>query len=362
MMRVLLFSSLILALNLAICSGYDFGTKVMADDTDMGMPLFDLPGGWTVGFWDTGTPGYDQADPVYMQVAFSCHNMIVSNDVRLTSIGNHSPGSKVTFEDIDMNKPLTPLPATINYLNLYGSSAYDLDDPVYLHLYYHGRNYINNHQEQDLDESSNTCQNEKADPVEIEDFEMRLPYRGGISMPGVSCIEFTDGYKLLVSDPITNLVPKKIGMWQKSKIEMIKGAKANYYHILDTWLVRIAPAKIDDSCLFDEDARDHDSNYAPMTTFICTNDIRLNRIGNLSPGTKVVDFDPDQNKILSVPALARFLERASDTARIRYQDRNGNGVYDYADFLYLNYPSGNAGDSVVVNNVRLTPVNASPGP
>jgi hypothetical protein len=56
LMRVFLFTSLILILNLAIGSDYDFGTKVMADDTDMGMPLFDLPGGWTVGFWDTGTP------------------------------------------------------------------------------------------------------------------------------------------------------------------------------------------------------------------------------------------------------------------------------------------------------------------
>jgi hypothetical protein len=361
-MRVFLFTSLILMLNPAISSGYDFGTKVMADDTDMGKPLFDLPGGWTVGFWDTGTPGYDQTDPVYLHVALSYHNMIAPNDVRLTSIGNHSPGSKVTFEDIDMNKPLTPLPATINYLNLYGSSAYDLDDPVYLHLSYCGMNYINNHQKQDLDESSYTCQDEKADPVKIKDFEMRLPYRGGISMPGVSCIEFTDGYKLLVSDPIIDFVPKRVGTLRKSKVEMIRGIKANYYHILDTWLARIAPAEIDDRCFSDEDALEYDSNLAPMTAFICTNDIRLNRIGNLSPGTKVVDFDPDQNKILAVPALARFLGRASDTARIRYLDRNGNGEYDYTDYLYLNYPSRTTGDSVVVNNIRLTPVNASPSP
>jgi hypothetical protein len=172
-------------------------------------------------------PGYDQADPVYLHVASSYHNMIASNDLRLTSIGNHSPGSKVAFEDIDMNRPLTPLPATINYLNLYGSSAYDLDDPVYLHQYYCGINYINNHQEKSLDESDDTCQEERADPVNIQDFEMRLPYRGGISMPGVSCIEFTDGYKRLVSDPIIDFVPKRTGMWRGSKVEMIHGAKAS---------------------------------------------------------------------------------------------------------------------------------------
>ena len=142
-MRVFLFATLILILSQAISSGYDFGTKVMANDTDIGKPLFDLPGGWTIGFWDTtGTHGYDQADPVYLHQARCRNSMIAANDVRLNSIGNHCPGSKVTFEDIDMNKPLTPLPATINYLNLYGSSAYDLDDPVYLHQYYCGANNI----------------------------------------------------------------------------------------------------------------------------------------------------------------------------------------------------------------------------
>jgi hypothetical protein len=191
--------------------------------------------------------------------------------VRLTSIGNHSPGSKVEFDDIDMSKPLTLLPATINYLNLYGSSAYDLDDPVYLHQYYCVPNNIDTEQEQNADDSSYRRHDEEAD-------------------------------------------------------------------------------------------RDYDSSFAHRTAFIFTNDIRLNRIGNLSPGTKVVDFDPDQNKILAIPALARFLGRARDTARIRYLDKNGNDEYDYPDCVYLNYPSGRTGDGVVVNNVRLTPVNASPGP
>ena len=359
-MKSLLFTGLILIQVFSVCSGYDFGTKVMANDTDMGMPLLDLPGGWSVGFWDTGTPGYDQADPVYLHASRSYRNVIASNDVRLTSIDNHSPGSKVIFEDIDMNKPLTPLPATINYLNLYGSSAYDLSDPVYLHIDYSGTDHIDNHQLQDLDKS-NTYQDEKIGTVKIDDFEMRLPYHGRISVPGANCIEFSDGYKLLIADPIIDPVPRGVGMWRKLKVEMIHGVKANYYHILDTWFARIAPTNIDDQGS-DEDALDYDSHFAPMVAFICTNDIRLNRIGNLSPGTKVVDFDPDQNKILAAPSLARFLGMAKDTTSIRYLDGNGNREYDYADSLYLNYPSGKTGDSVVVNNVRLTSQNASPGP
>jgi len=364
-MRVFLFATLILILSQAISSGYDFGTKVMANDIDMGKPLFDLPGGWTIGFWDTtGTHRYDQADPVYLHQARCRNSMIAANDVRLNSIGNHCPGSKVTFEDIDMNKPLTPLPATINYLNLYGSSAYDLDDPVYLHQYYCGANNIDAMQEQNADESSHKRHDEKADPLRIEDFEIRLPHGGGISVPGVRCIEFSDGYQLLVSDIsdiIIDSVPSRISMCREPKVEVIHGIKANYYHILGTWLVKIAPAKKDYQFSNEVD-RDYDSNLAPMTAFICTNDIRLSRIGNLSPGTKVVDLDLDQSKILAIPDLARFLEEARNTARIRFMDKNGNGEFDYPDDVYLNYPSGRTGDGVVVNNVRLTLVNASPGP
>jgi hypothetical protein len=360
-MRVFIFTSLILILSLAISSGYDFGTKVMVNDTDMGKPLFDLLGGWTVAFWDTGTPGYDQTDPVYLHQARCRNNMIAPNDVRLTSIGNHCPGSKVTFKDIDMNRPLIPLHATINYLNLYGSSAYDLNDPVYLHQYYCAENNINIVQEKKVDESSYGRHDEEANPVKMEDFEMRLPYSGGISMPGVSCIEFSDSYRLLVSDLIIDSVPSRISMWREPKVEAIHGVKANYYHILDTWLMKIAPAKKDDHRLSNEDDSDYDSSFDPTTAFICTNDIRLNNVENLSPGTKVVDFDPDQNKILAIPDLARFLGGARDTARIRYLDKNGNGEYDYPDYVYLNYPSGRTGDSVAVNNVRLALVNASPG-
>jgi len=350
-------------LNPAISSGYDFGSKVMPDDTDMGEPLFDIPGGTRVGFWDIGTPGYDEADPVYLHIARLCRDAIIANDVRLTSFANHSPGSKVEFDDIDMSKPLTLLPATMNYLNLYGSQAYDLDDPVYLHQYYCGLGHMTAGLEQEGDASDYEHQDERVAPVRIDDFEMRLPYRGGISVPGVSCIEFSDGFRLLISDLVVDFIPKAVGSHRGLKVEVICGVKAKYYHILDTWLMKIAPVKTDDHCFSEEEEEDHDfdTGFSPLAALICTNDIRLCRIGNLSPGTKVLDFDPDQNKMLASPALAKFFGRARDSARIRYLDRNGNAQYDYPDYVYLNYPSRRSGDSVVVNNVRLTPVNASPG-
>ncbi len=368
MIRVILLTALILMLIPATSSGYDFGTKVMPDDTDMGEPLFDIPGGTAVGFWDIGTPGYDEADPVYLHIARLCRDVIIANDVRLTSIANYSPGSKVKFDDIDMNRPLTLLPATMNYLNIYGSQAYDLDDPVYLHQYYcgggyptGGYEYPTGGYEQEGEASDYESQDERVAPIKIEDFEMRLPYRGGISVPGVSCIEFSDGFRLLISDLVVDPIPKAVRGHRGLKVEVICGARAKYYHILDTWLMKIVPVKADDRRFSEEEAHDFDAGFSPLAALICTNDIRLCRIGNLSPGTKVLDFDPDQNKMLASPALARFFGRDRDSARIRYLDRNGNAIYDYPDYVYLNYPSGRSGDSVVVNNVRLTPVNASPG-
>ncbi|MDD1750646.1 MAG: hypothetical protein LUO89_12335, partial [Methanothrix sp.] len=214
--------------------------------------------------------------------------------------------------------------------------------------------------EQEWDASDYEHQDERGAPVKIEDFEMKLPYRGGISVPGVSCIEFSDGFRLLISDLVVDSSPKVVGGYRGLRIEVICGVKAKYYHILDTWLMKITPIKADDR-RFSEEDHDFDAGFSPLTALICTNDIRLCRVGNFSPGTKVLDFDPDQNKMLASPALVKFFGRTRDSERIRYLDRNGNAQYDYPDYVYLNYPSGRTGCSVVVNNLRLTPVNASPG-
>jgi len=113
-------------------SGYDFGTKVMPSDTDIGRPLFSMPAGTTIFYWDTGgIPGYDENDVMYLHTPSAYVN---ANDVRLTPVGTYPAGSKVTMQDKDVGMPLIPLPgASIGYLNLYGSGTYDFSDPVYVH-------------------------------------------------------------------------------------------------------------------------------------------------------------------------------------------------------------------------------------
>ena len=360
---VFLLVSLILMPNPACGSDYGFGTKVMSADPDVGRPLFNTPSGTTVGFWDIGTPGYDENDPVYLHIVSFCFNMIAANDIRLTGISNHSPGSQVTSSDIDMNKPLTLLPSTINYLNIHGSQAYDLEDPVYLHQYYCDQNYMITAQAQTggLDGYASIVAG--AGATRKNEFKEQIPYRGGISIPRTSCIEFTDGYKMLVTDYVIGGIPQVAGIWRGLIVEVIHGVKANYYHVLDTWYVKIDDTRANPDCLF-AGASDSHRGQSPQILLIRTNDVRLNVSPDMSPdihpGSKVVDFHPDRNQMLEPAAFARFLPGASDTTRIRYYDKNGNGIYDYQDEVYLNYPSGTASGIVTVNNVRLTPVNASP--
>lgn len=129
-------SLLFLFMGLAGASEYAFGTKVLAGDSDIGRPLFALPAGTTVAFWDTGVvPGYDDTDVVYLVTPPAASFTVKSNDVRLTRFGMLPPGTKVTPIDNDIGMPLTPFPtgSAIIYLDLFGSQAYDLGDPVYVH-------------------------------------------------------------------------------------------------------------------------------------------------------------------------------------------------------------------------------------
>lgn len=129
-------SLLFLFMGLAGASEYAFGTKVLAGDSDVGRPLFALPAGTTVAFWDTGVmPGYDDTDVVYLVTPPVASFTVKSNDVRLTRFGMLPAGSKVTPIDNDIGMPLTPFPtgSAIIYLDLFGSQAYDLGDPVYVH-------------------------------------------------------------------------------------------------------------------------------------------------------------------------------------------------------------------------------------
>jgi hypothetical protein len=221
---LLAVGSLFLILSAADASEYAFGTKVLPADTDVGKPIFAMPDGTTIAFWDTGVvPGYDEGDVVYLHTSQDV--TVSANDIRLTPFGGFPAGSKVTPFDKDIGMPLTPLPASIRYLNIYGSVYYDLDDPVYIH----------------------------------QDFPCSNP---------------------------------------------------------------------------------------PASFETITNDIRLTGVQGLMPGTKVKDFDPDHNKLFGV--------NPPELVPIGFFDVNGNGVFDYPDDVYLNFPFGLKHGAVAVNNVRLS--------
>jgi hypothetical protein len=136
----------ILFFGLVGASEYPFGSKVMPGDSDLGIPLFFLPAGTDVRYWETGlTTGYDDSDVVYLHIpGINPQVFVEANDVRLTPFGDLPAGSKVTPQDNDIGQPLLLLPGTptsIRYLDLYGSARYDFMDPVYVHQ--QGSNPVN---------------------------------------------------------------------------------------------------------------------------------------------------------------------------------------------------------------------------
>jgi hypothetical protein len=330
----LLLASIIVMVSPASGSDYPFGSKVLPNQSDIGRPLFHLPAETTMAFWDIGTPGYDEEDPVYLHIGPSASGTTNANDVRLTFLDDMAAGSKVTFHDYDMNKPIKQMPSIISFLDLHGSRAYDLNDPVYLHHFdysYHD----------DYENSANM----------MTGFSERLPYRGReISLPGLGFALFTDNYKLFISDKILDKRPRKVGEMRGLAIEVVRGLKADYYHVLGTWLIKIQPhERVEDGS-----SRDDSRWEDPSAQFIQTNDVRLSSMGELMAGTKVTNFDEDQNKLVSWPPLASFLGPATDTTKMGFFDVNGNGVYDYEDDVYLNVPAGVSKGLVTVNNVRLS--------
>jgi hypothetical protein len=223
----------VLFFGLAAASEYPFGSKVMPTDSDLGKPLFLLPAGTTVQFWETGViPGYDDGDVVYLHLPGAV--AVRANDIRLTPFGDLPAGSKVTPQDNDIGQPLSVLPGgptVIRYLDLYGSARYDFMDPVYVHGAATGPNSV-------------------------------------------------------------------------------------------------------------------------------VRDVRLTKTQTSEPGTKVRDFDLDMNKAFGlVPVNMQSLPQGvpPGPTRLRFFDTNGNGVYDFPDDVYLNFPGiAPVNARVVVNNLRLS--------
>jgi hypothetical protein len=137
-MAAALAISLYLILGLVGASEYQFGTKVLADDKDIGRPLFAMPPGTDIQYWDTGViPGYDDTDVVYLSVSNippASPAYLKANDVRLTPFGNLPAGSKITPSDNDIGMPILPISPfrAIRYLDLFGGPTCDLSDPVYI--------------------------------------------------------------------------------------------------------------------------------------------------------------------------------------------------------------------------------------
>jgi hypothetical protein len=130
-----LTASLLLIQGLVITSEYEFGTKVLAQDSDIGRALYAFPSA-DIRYWDIGpNPNiYDEGDVLYL-AKNTPFTVVTANDIRITPFGYYPAGSKVKAGDEDMDMPLTAFPAghAIVYLDLYGSTAFDLDDPVYFH-------------------------------------------------------------------------------------------------------------------------------------------------------------------------------------------------------------------------------------
>lgn len=137
-----------------------FGTKVLAGDSDVGLPLSAFSpfvggtgGGVTaqsgafLSFWDVGaTPGlFDNQDVVYLQFGSAIglpQRIVRANNIRMTGWGNYPAGSYVKQGDSDIGQQLLPwLPATFPvpavsfaYVEVDGGQGYGLGDPVYLNL------------------------------------------------------------------------------------------------------------------------------------------------------------------------------------------------------------------------------------
>jgi hypothetical protein len=115
-----------------------FGTKVLDGDIDGGRMLFRFKHAEPVfAYWDTGPVEgvFDPQDIIYLHINDET-NFTNAGDIRLTPYGYLLPGSRVAISDGDLNKKLTKFDKEwdIVFADQFGSTGYDLLDPVYLHL------------------------------------------------------------------------------------------------------------------------------------------------------------------------------------------------------------------------------------
>lgn len=115
-----------------------FGTKAMDGDGDVGRMIYSFSQGEPVFvYWDVGLIDnkFDSGDVAYLHVNDGL-NMTNAGDIRLTAYGYYLPGSRVAACDTDINKNLTEFGKgwKIVFADQFGSTGYDLLDPVYIHV------------------------------------------------------------------------------------------------------------------------------------------------------------------------------------------------------------------------------------
>jgi len=95
---------------------YPAGSYVKPGDSDIGQQIVPLPPGIGTAFLGngffymdvSGGTGYDMGDPVYLKVTPVPATTTNTNDIRITPNAGFPAGSRVSLNDPDANKPLTP--------------------------------------------------------------------------------------------------------------------------------------------------------------------------------------------------------------------------------------------------------------
>jgi len=365
------------------------GSKVKSTDNDINSPLSFLP--MEMRFLNLyGSRSYDSNDPVYIHQsgAVQLENIIYAdndatgsegyasktitttvkkNDVESQGYSENSQGATSSQEFVPSSQTYVPSPQ--EFQSLQGSIS--------------NINRIS------------TCTN--------DGFLERLSYSGSCSnLPrSAICLTYSDNFKLVVSDYRIDCTPFVVGSCINRPIELIRCNSADYYHILGTRLVKIDPRQktlfiqaapslnpsatqrtqsqnepdegndlgvpqntdaVDTKGSNEVDIKDINkivdavNSISANSDSIRTYDIRLTNLGELAAGTKVIDFDLDQNKLVTLPVLASFPREPDDYGAIRFYDANGNGLYDFLDDVYLDisFRGFSSFGTVSVNDVRLS--------
>jgi hypothetical protein len=175
-----------------------FGTKVVAGDSDVGLPLSIFsPGQFSVNafYWDIGTtPGlFDDRDVAYLRFGPALPPaQVQANNIRLTGWGSYSAGSYVKPGDLDIGQallnvaPFLPsgLATGFYYMDVTGGQGYDLGDPVYLKL-----------------------QSPSVAPISTETNDIRITPNAGFPAGSRVSLNDPDGGKRLVPVPTFMALP-----------------------------------------------------------------------------------------------------------------------------------------------------------